>query len=59
MGGTRSILQEAANGGTPCSGTQQTYRSCNTETCPGTTNHCTEALHKFERIIILILHYVG
>ena len=35
--GTRTILLEAANGGASCSGSNQTSKPCNTESCPGAT----------------------
>ena len=36
--GSRTISQQAANGGTPCSDGDSTTRSCNTDPCPGLYN---------------------
>merc|ERR1712117_50687 len=33
--GSRTISQQAANGGTVCTGASTTTRSCNTDSCPG------------------------
>ena len=33
--GSRTISQQAANGGTVCTGGTTTTRSCNTDSCPG------------------------
>ena len=33
--GTRRVIQQAANGGMPCSGLSRATRTCNTEDCPG------------------------
>ena len=40
MHGTRTILQEASNGGHPCIGDYQATRVCNTEPCPGKSQQC-------------------
>ena len=36
--GSRTISQQAANGGTACTGGSTTTRSCNTNSCPGILN---------------------
>ena len=33
--GTRRVIQQAANGGRPCSGPSRATRTCNSEDCPG------------------------
>jgi len=50
--GSRTISQQAANGGTECTGGDTTTRSCNAESCPGGNGdgeqpdpECTETYH--------------